>query len=63
MTCCGSQQQGEKPAATFTSPPAAGVEDIPAVALPGRLKTAQAMRTHDPPRSRPLYVTNSCLLI
>ena len=63
MSCCERQQQSEKPVMTFTSPSTVEVEDSPAIVLPTAIALAYAIRTHDPPRSRPLYVTHSCLLI
>ena len=63
FSCCRALPQGDRPVVTTsTQEIAVGVETtslMPAVAL----AVLASNRVHDPPDTRPLYLTNSCLLI
>jgi hypothetical protein len=63
LACCQHSQQSERPIVTF-SQQLIEEESSPVAAVAVMSPTIEAaIRTHDPPRERPLYVTHSCLLI
>lgn len=63
VSCCKPQQQSERPVVTRTNQLPVDVSSSQAVFVPVVSATVDVTRTHDPPRSRPLYVIHSCLLI
>jgi hypothetical protein len=63
VTCCQPQQQGERPLVTLANQLPVDVGSSQAVFVPVLSATVDVTRTHDPPRSRPLYIRHSCLLI
>jgi hypothetical protein len=63
MACCQPRQQSERPLVTFTNQLPADFESSEAVVAVVVPVTVYVTRTHDPPRSRPLYIRHSCLLI
>lgn len=64
LTCCQPHQQTERPIFTLNQQPQVEAESGASVVVPVVSATVStAIRTHDPPRSRPLYIRHSCLLI
>ena len=61
--CCEPQQQSEKLVVTLINPLSIESENYPTIVTSVALAVVHAINTHDPPHSRPLYVTHSCLLI
>jgi hypothetical protein len=64
FACCQPHQQSETPIIILSQQQPVEVGTFAAVVVSVIPPTVEAaIRTHDPPRSRPLYVTHSCLLI
>ena len=64
LTCCQPHQQTERPLVTLNQQPQLEAESGAAVVVTVASATVKAaIRTHDPPRTRPLYITHSSLLI
>jgi hypothetical protein len=64
LTCCQPHQQNERPVVTLNQQLHIEAESGAAVVVPVVSATVSAaIRTQDAPRSRPLYIRHSCLLI
>ncbi len=63
VTCCRPQQHSERPLITLNNQIPVDAVSHQAVVVPVVSGTVDVTRTHDPPRSRTLYVTHSCLRI
>ena len=64
FACCQPSQQSERPSITLSQQQPIEVESGTAAVVQTMSSTVEAAtRIHDPPHSRPLYVTHSCLLI
>lgn len=63
QSCCEPQQQTAKPLVALINPLSVESENYPTIVTSVALAVVHAIKTHDPPHSRPLYVTHSCLLI
>ena len=64
LSCCRALPQSDRTVVVTSSAQEAGLETETASLLPLVEPVALAsIRAHDPPDTRPLYLTNSCLLI
>ena len=62
-SCCQVLPQSDRPIVTSSAQETAvEIETAPLLSIVRAVEIA-SIRTHDPPNTRPLYLTNSCLLI
>jgi hypothetical protein len=64
VSCCRGLPQGNRPALNTSTHQEIAVEIATTSLMPAAAPAGLASpRVHDPPNARPLYLTNSCLLI
>jgi hypothetical protein len=63
FSCCRALPQGDRPVVTISTHEIAVEIETTSLTAAAAPVALASIRVHDPPDARPLYLTNSCLLI